>query len=150
MLSDLQYSRFNELAWREYECLVREFIEQHNAEKDHFALTGTLGEHDFMIGPDGEKVKIPEFYWKTICFNENGTTWSVALIAKNLNSEDTARSEAFMSLQKFSETYLNGKAVYGPACQNAGLGPWEKVLENFSQFKTSLNCTFAVTDNKRL
>ena len=66
-----QFSRFNELAWREYECLgadsinidsivctvfnkflrpyqVREYIENYNENKTHFALTGTLGTYGWM------------------------------------------------------------------------------------------------------
>ena len=142
-----QYSRFNEFAWREYECLVREYIENYNTNQTHYALTGTLGEHGWMEGENGQRVKIPAYYWKTVCYKDEKSSWAVAIVAPNLNTEDTTTEKSFMSINQFSQKFLNDTKIYGTQCQNAGLGPWKAVVDNLSEWKNKLNCNFALETN---
>jgi len=146
-----QFSRFNELAWREYECLVREFIENYNENKTHFALTGTLGTYGWMNqdNPDQQLVKIPAFYWKAICFPDVAQPWSVVILGQNSNSNDVALSESIMTVDEFSTEYLkkyfgDETEIFDSVCQNSGLGPWAEIKQNWTQWKDKLGCNFAM------
>ena len=140
-----QYSRFNELAWREYECIAREFIEQTNPNVNHYALTGTLGTHGWMNldEPNMQKVKIPKYYWKTVCFPNGNHSWAFAIIDLNLNSRDTALATNIMSIQDLSQHFFDSAQMYDNECQNAPLGPFEEVVNNFVGWKKRLSCEFA-------
>jgi DNA/RNA endonuclease G (NUC1) len=140
-----QYSRFNELAWREYECIVREFIEQYNPERDHYAFTGTLGTHGWMnVDESGrQKVKIPKYYWKTVCFPNGSDSWAFAIIDLNLNSRDTALSTNIMTVDDLSRNYLNSAPIYDNLCQTAPLGPFEKIIADWDSWKKLLSCEYA-------
>jgi hypothetical protein len=67
-----------------------------------------------------------------------------AIIIKNTNaheSADESHGVEVMTVDELSSRYLGGP-IFDSVCQNASLGPWKEVRENWSDWQTKLVCHF--------
>ena len=63
---------------------------------------------------------------------------------KNTNahaSADESSGIEVMTVADLSARFLGGP-IFDSTCQNAGLGPWKEVQENWSQWQSKLGCHF--------
>jgi len=138
-----QASIFNEHSWREYECMAREFMMAEHPGKDHYIMSGTHGTLDWMHGKMHE-VRVPEYYWKAQCYDDGKSAWAWAIIIKNTNAHESADESSgieVMTVVELSSRYLGG-LIFDSVCQNASLGPWKEVRENWSNWQSKLVCHF--------
>ena len=66
-----------------------------------------------------------------------GSGGGVTLLpSRHLRSSVRVRKEIYSNLQylQLSERYWNGMPLYDDACQNAGMGPWTLIKEDFQEF----------------
>ena len=57
------------------------------------------------------------------------------LVIPHLSSGDY-----MMSPNEFSELYYDGAPIFDNACQNAGMGPWLIISEDWATYKSRYGC----------
>lgn len=142
-----QFAKFNEIAWEQYECVAEFIILKYAPLERVYIVTGTWGVAKDKDGkplwmnsnnPDKNKVKIPGYYWKAVCYPgnewEGKDPWGYAVIHPNIDSAQPSSPENFMKLNEFSSQYFQDN-LFGDVCLNADLGPikdyfdvWEETL----------------------
>ena len=61
---------------------------------------------------------------------------------RNVNDDDSAdasHGNEIISIADLSNNFLNGP-IFDPICQNAALGPWEEISNNWDAWQTKLKC----------
>lgn len=146
-----QVSSFNEITWRAYECMTKHVIMQHVPMERVYIMTGTMGvakdenNNPFWMNDNGEehknRVKVPGYYWKAVCYPGNPWTgmeaWSYAILHEN--AANTVSTPAhFMTVKKFSSAYFKDD-LFGTVCLNApSMGPIVSYFKSWGDFTLSV------------
>jgi len=136
-----QHSTFNQQAWNQLECMVRKYLEIEIPNKYAFILTGTHGTKQIMNQNDSSKnnVKLPARYWKAFCYSGT-TTYAWVYVQVNQNDQNQSSGDYFMSPNDFSRQYYSGQSVFDRACQNADMGPWNAIADDWSGYRRTYGC----------
>jgi len=70
---------------------------------------------------------------------------------RNVNDDDSAdesHGNKIISIAELSKKYLKGP-IFDPICQDAALGPWEDIANNWDAWQTTLKCHFPAGDKLR-
>jgi len=137
-----QHSNFNQQAWNQLECMVRQYMEREIPNKYAYVITGTYDTKLVMNESNNNKndVRLPKFYWKAFCYTQSGTTYSWAYIQLNDNNEKLSSGDLFMTVKEFMNTYYDGERLFNNACNNAGFGPWNVVIDAWNNYRSRWGC----------
>lgn len=137
-----QHSQFNQRAWNQLECMVRNYMESEIPNQDAWIFTGTLGKKMTMNEDNPEKndVRLPEYFWKAFCYVGSGTSYAFAYIQVNENDQTQSSGDNVMTMSSFSDIFFDGEPIFDDECQNASLGPWFAIKEDWNTYKSQFNC----------
>ena len=138
-----QHSNFNQQAWNQLECMVRQYMEREIPNDDAYVLTGTYGTKLTMNADNDAKnnVRLPEYYWKAFCYyDQSGTAYSWVYIQINENDQTRSSGDLFMTTRDFSNQYYQGESLFNNQCQTAGMGPWEVIADAWSTYRNRWGC----------
>lgn len=121
--------------------MVRKYLEIEIPNKYAFILTGTHGTKQIMNQNDSSKnnVKLPARYWKAFCYSGT-TTYAWVYVQVNENDQNQSSGDYFMSPNDFSRQYYSGQPVFDRACQNADMGPWNAIADDWSGYRRTYGC----------
>jgi len=105
-----QYSQFNQNAWRQLECVTREYMIREIDGKEASMLIGTYGTGLVMNedNPAKRPVRLPAFYWTAWCYSDSYETYSWVYMQANEPDQKQSSGDLFMSVQQFSDLYYEG------------------------------------------
>merc|ERR1712130_10520 len=137
-----QHSNFNQRAWQQLECMVRMYLEDEIPNEYAWTITGIHGKNQMMnVGNSAKReVRVPAYYWKAFCYSSGSITYSWVYIQRNLNDQTASSGDNVMTVAAFSSSYLRGQAIFDSACQNASLGPWFAIKEDWMGYRNKWNC----------
>jgi len=136
-----QHSNFNQKAWNQLECMVRTFMDREIPNQDAYIITGTMGTKEYMNENNASKriVRLPEYYYKAFC-HVGSSTFGWVYVQKNLNTEDKSSGDHVMTISSFTSRYMGGQALFDSTCQNASLGPWFAISQDWQTYKSRYGC----------
>jgi len=137
-----QYSTFNQQAWNQLECMVRKYLEVETPREYVHIITGTWGTKLTMNEDNQEKneVRLPEYYWKAFCYDNNGQTYSWVYVQINEPDQKLSSGDLFMPVSLFSQEFYDGADIFDDKCQHAGFGPWLPIMEDWEVARKRYGC----------
>jgi len=137
-----QHSTFNQQAWKQIECMVYKFLENEIPGEYVNIITGVWGTKMIMNeeNPAKKEVHVPEYYWKAFCYDNDGVTYSWAYIQINENDQRYSNPAYMMTVKAFTNLYYEGRRIFDDKCQNAGLGPWNLIKQDWSGYRSRYGC----------
>jgi len=137
-----QHSRFNQQAWNQLECMVRKYLEREIPRQYAYIITGTHGTKLTMNEDNDEKksVRMPASYWKAFCHDDGNRVYAWVYSQINENDQTQSSGDYMMSPNEFSELYYDGAPIFDNECQNAGMGPWLIISEEWATYKSRYGC----------
>ena len=173
-----QHSNFNQRAWNQLECMVRNYMEEEIPNEYAYIITGTLGTkmHVNENNPSKNTVRLPEYYWKAFCYVGSSATYSMVYIQVNENDQTSrtrflwydmfntrvkpvgnrciqkrtliihininpiSSGDNVMTVSAFTSSYHDGTPIFDSACQNASLGPWFAIKEDWNTYRVGWGC----------
>ena len=135
-----QYELFNKGSWERIECLTREMIFSYHLGEDVYIITGVSGwakdndNKDLLVN---NRVKVPGYFWKAVCFpgNRNKQAWGYSVKLKNEDAHGPLGKKkiisSFQDLKPFNDDYFKaGKSPFSDVCLGTTAMSTRKLLNN--------------------
>nr|XP_039251825.1 endonuclease domain-containing 1 protein-like [Styela clava] len=146
-----QFSAFNQIAWEQYECVTKYIVMKYTPLQRVYVVTGTMGQAKDPAGNllwmnDGRldkknRVKVPEYYWKAVCYPGNPwdstSPWAYAIIDKNIKDAGNSSPDNIMPVEKFSSMYFEDD-VFAEPCLSATMGPIQNLFDDWTNHVNSI------------